>query len=638
MELLTSHLFFKNFMRGRLLLFLLSLLPFFSFADHIVGGEIQLIYKSGSTYSVALNFYFNDITGSPTAKDAEEYVSIFRKKDNKLMQVVYLPKVSDKQIPNIGGGKCSNGSVQTNLIKYIADVTLTSSDYSDSAGYYMSWERCCRNGTIVNLNDPDNTGITIYLEFPPVTENNAVLINSAPVFKDLQNIYGCKGHPFYFDFSATDKDGDSLVYLLKTPLKGHSTSTPPSNIAPVGNPAPYDSVIWNTTYSLTNVIHGNPSLRIDPQTGQLYVVPSEAGLFAFAVFCEEYRNGKKIGVVSRDFQFFIDNCPPLFPPDIKMILPDNSIYNEKDTLNLDLNNQYCYTISITDSTWDSLKVQEVISLTNIGIAKPNISISIDSTFLNINAGTPIANTKFCISPVCINGKYNYAGIYKYRFIVSDNSCPVPLLDTLDITFYLKPILNNHPKIFPLPKTRNVSLTVGDSYSLPIYTTDKDHNDLITLYPMENNSAAGINFNTVMGHDSIVNSFNWSPTCASLKNGNSYQVHFIVKDDHCLNPSSDTMNINFTITEPNPPFVIKAPNLFTPNGDEHNQYFEIHDLPEDNCENYFKKLEVYNRWGDKVFESSQRNFKWDASKEDDGIYYYSVTYSSKVYKSWVEIRR
>jgi len=618
-------------MRGNLLLFLLVIISFWSFADHIVGGELQFHHNGGNTYLITLNFYFNDLTGSPAAKDAQEYVSIFRKKDNKRMEVVYLPKVSDFQIPNIGGGKCSNGNVQTNLIKYVTNVTLYSSDYSDSAGYYISWERCCRNSTIVNLNDPDNTGITIYLEFPPLTQ-----INSSPVFKDLQNIYGCKGHPFYFDFSATDKDGDSLVYFLKTPLKGHSTSTPPSNIAPVGNPAPYDSVEWNTTYSLSNVIHGNPSLRIDPKTGQLYVVPSEAGLFAFAVFCEEYRNGKKIGVVSRDFQFFIDNCHPLFPPDIKMILPDNSVYNEKDTLSLDLNQQYCYTLSISDSTWDSLKVQEVISLKGIGISKPNISISYDSTILKINSATTVAKTKFCISPVCINGRYNYAGIYKYRIIASDNSCPVPLLDTLDISLYLKPILNNPPKIFPLPKSRNISLSIGDTYYLPIYATDQDATDLITLYSEGNGNAAGINFNTISGKDSIANTFSWSPTCSSLKNGNNYQMYFIVKDDHCLYPSSDTMNIHFFISEHNPPFVFTAPNLFTPNGDEHNQYFEIHDLPEDNCENYFEKVEIYNRWGDKVFESDKKTFKWDASEQADGVYYYTVTYSSKIYKAWVEI--
>src|SRR5437773_608257 len=101
----------------------------FSYADHIVGGELQMLHKSGENYSISLNFYFNDITGDPLAKDPYEYVTIFKKSDNSLVQTILLNLDSDNFIPNIGGGACTNGNVRTRLIRYTTDITLSSSIY-----------------------------------------------------------------------------------------------------------------------------------------------------------------------------------------------------------------------------------------------------------------------------------------------------------------------------------------------------------------------------------------------------------------------------------------------------------------------------------------------------------------------------
>ena len=79
-----------------------------------------------------------------------------------------------------------------------------------------------------------------------------------------------------------------------------------------------------------------------------------------------------------------------------------------------------------------------------------------------------------------------------------------------------------------------------------------------------------------------------------------------------------------------PVNLKIPNIFTPNGDSYNQYFEIgcldetgnvmplHDLNE-----YFlsHKLVIFNRWGRIVYESTNYQNDWDGGDLPDGTYFY-----------------
>ncbi|MFM1931516.1 MAG: hypothetical protein RL226_819 [Bacteroidota bacterium] len=60
-----------------------------------------------------------------------------------------------------------------------------------------------------------------------------------------------------------------------------------------------------------------------------------------------------------------------------------------------------------------------------------------------------------------------------------------------------------------------------------------------------------------------------------------------------------------------------PNVFTPNNDEHNDYFIIRVL-----EGFPRsRLEVYNRWGGLVYESDNYQNAWQADGLPDGSYYY-----------------
>jgi gliding motility-associated-like protein len=80
------------------------------------------------------------------------------------------------------------------------------------------------------------------------------------------------------------------------------------------------------------------------------------------------------------------------------------------------------------------------------------------------------------------------------------------------------------------------------------------------------------------------------------------------------------------------------NLLTVNGDGLNDCFYLKNLPDDNCTYEFRSVQVFNRWGARIFMSSDRNFRWCPESLSDGVYYYSIDLKDKIIKSWIQIIR
>ncbi|MBK0403981.1 gliding motility-associated C-terminal domain-containing protein [Adhaeribacter sp. BT258] len=78
-----------------------------------------------------------------------------------------------------------------------------------------------------------------------------------------------------------------------------------------------------------------------------------------------------------------------------------------------------------------------------------------------------------------------------------------------------------------------------------------------------------------------------------------------------------------------------PNIFTPNNDGLNDYFEVQ-LPEEGPYN----LEVFDRDGKMVYAQKKYDNRWNAPKLASGTYFYIITTprENKTYKGWVEILR
>ena len=84
-----------------------------------------------------------------------------------------------------------------------------------------------------------------------------------------------------------------------------------------------------------------------------------------------------------------------------------------------------------------------------------------------------------------------------------------------------------------------------------------------------------------------------------------------------------MEFNYTIN-------LIIPNVYTPNGDDKNQHWEILGLPDRNS------LVIFNRFGSKVYETINYNNNWDGPDLPNGNYYYQLvlTDTEEVYTGWV----
>ncbi|MEI7802271.1 MAG: T9SS type A sorting domain-containing protein [Bacteroidota bacterium] len=282
----------KIFLSLSVLLFALN-----SYSSHIIGGEVSYECLGNNLYQFKVKIYRDCYNGVPPL-DAPAYFTVF----NASNQVIWNDTVSllvDTLIPLQSQSTCL--MIPTNVCveegTYIFTVTLPPS----TGGYAVAYQRCCRNGTIVNLITPGGQGSTYFAEL-----NDAVLnlCNNSATFKNYPAIYLCAGEPLVYDHSAVDVDGDSLAYSLMRPYKGAEVNTQPVT----ASPPPYLGVDYLNSYSETNPMDGNPGLAIDPSTGILTITPTGLGQYAVGVCVREYRNGVFLGEHFRDFQFNVVDC------------------------------------------------------------------------------------------------------------------------------------------------------------------------------------------------------------------------------------------------------------------------------------------------------------------------------------------
>ncbi len=271
-------------------------------ASHIVGGEMNYTCLGGDQYEITLTIYRDCFYADPLAVfDPEASVGVFGKiTDDQytLIDDIRLLVMPDDTLTPILSDSC---------LFVPDDVCVHTTTYRDTVelpyrtgGYSLVYQRCCRNGTINNIIDPANAGATYTIE---LTEEALNECNTGAKFNDWPPIFVCVNEPIYWDHSAFDSDGDSLVYSLCAPLQGEfNVNKPQPPMAP-----PYNTVSWAAPYNLDNVLGGIP-LEIDPHTGIITGTPTTIGQFVVGICVTEYRNGEAISMQRRDFQYNIGQC------------------------------------------------------------------------------------------------------------------------------------------------------------------------------------------------------------------------------------------------------------------------------------------------------------------------------------------
>jgi len=530
-------------------------------ASHIVGGEFEIAHLGDNRYRINLVLYFDELNGNAGARDGSVQARIFRKRDDALMMDVFLPFANQSPV-SYTQPSCSNGEIVTTRIVYSSVVTLTPQQFSDAQGYYLAWERCCRNYTITNVysDNPATSGRyagqTFYLEFPPVVINGQPFINSSPRLFPPLNDYACPRRPYYVDFAGVDDDGDSLVYSIVTPLNTKSADALPlPDLKP--RPRPYPQVTFREPFSATNIIGGAPDLHIS-RDGFLTVTPTNLGLYVFAVRCEEFRGGVKIGEVRRDFQMLVvDGCNPAAAPSVtgKKLTDDTFAFDNE--MNVTFSNdvsdtERCIQVRVSDE--DALReldnFSEEVTIRAIPL---NFKQDISGILPEVTSAT-LTNGSTQTFDICFDRcPYVENGPFQIGIVAYDDACSLPLTDTLKVTVNVEPPDNTHA-YFTTPDVTEF-LFEGTQKSWPIIAKDDDMDPLVISVMTDgfNLADAGMEIQQVQQADgSYQASLVWNAYCDlyDFSRRRSFDVTLMVDDvDECSFSDPDMMVFNLNIQLP-----------------------------------------------------------------------------------------
>jgi gliding motility-associated-like protein len=303
---------------SKLARFLLAILAFTVapvYATHIVGGEIFYQKLNNNDYLVTLKVYrdCNSVfQGSLTPFDQPGIVAIYDE-NGTLIQTELFQHASPTKLPVIVDNPCLKAPPNICVDEAIYQKTISLPP--STLDYILTYQRCCRNESIVNVDGPPprfsgNNGST-YTTTIPSQKKLPAGTNSSPFFVNFPPLVICLNDDIHFDHSATDPDADSLAYALCDPYVGMSPSNPtpviPGNIPKA---PPYQTVPWKNGYSANDPIDGMPGFKIDPNTGVLTGTPTRLGQYVVGVCVSEFRNGVLLNETKRDFQFNVTVCDP----------------------------------------------------------------------------------------------------------------------------------------------------------------------------------------------------------------------------------------------------------------------------------------------------------------------------------------
>jgi hypothetical protein len=371
---------------------------------------------------------------------------------------------------------CTIEELETTRVVWTGTFELDPLQFTDEEGYYITWDRCCRNANVINILGSGGAGMQYILDIPPLYKNNQPFINSSPILNKPLSDYACVGQLYYTSFIGQDPDGDSLSYRLAVPLNTKTASA--SNPAPLPDPKPILEIRWATGYDFDNVIPGTPSLKISNR-GLLTVNPDKKGLYVFSVIVEEWRDDAtsgvptKIGQVQRDFQMLvIDGCEPPPPPSLDVVIPGNpSFDSDTDTLKYALGDERCFFFKVTNVlqgekvSFRADPVNFIGEFDVLGELKYTVGPG-NEALIEYCAPEcpPLGNRPFIVD-----------------FIVEDNICPLPQLDTVRLTIQVEPPPNNKVNLSSIPNVYNVLNGNQITFNFTATDADNDFIDVSLLY-------------------------------------------------------------------------------------------------------------------------------------------------------------
>jgi gliding motility-associated-like protein len=605
-------------------------------ATHIVGGEVSYIYLGNNNYRIRIDIYQDCISGDPKAieQDDPAIISIFTGNGARYLSDS-IRSSSDLRVPDNFSNDCVNNKPKTclNRVSFIKTFNLPPS----ASGYHIVYQRCCRNGSILNIIDPGAVGASYYAIIPPANFEDLNQNNSA-VFKNYPPQIICINNPLFYDHSATDADGDSLSYEFCTAYTGGSAN----NAKPTPISINFQPVNYLSPYSAAEPMRGAPVLRIDPKTGMITGTPIQLGRYVVTVCCHEWRRGVKINTVTREFQFVVTNCSKAVVANIPQFSEEFNTYivqckgytvrfvNLSTGANANSGEAYTWDFGVPGTSGDSSHLKE-----------PEFTYPDTGTYsvkLIVNRGS-----------TCTDSISRLVKIYPDFYADFEHvglPCPKSPVQFINKTASTYQPVTQYAWSFGDGSTSDLES--------PSHTYDTGGRYIVTLHSKNIKGCADTavrevdieKFRPFAGNDTIIvkgesiifnatggSVYTWTPP-TWLNNSHisnpvgyypdttrlTYAVH-IASEGGC--EGDDSINV-WVVTKS----AVFVPTAFSPNGDGLNDLLKPIGIGFRQI-NYFR---VFNRWGQPVFYGTHFNEGWDGSyqghKSDVGTYYWVLSITDR----------
>ncbi len=358
-----------------------ALLPIRLFGTHNRAGEITYRHISGYTYEITVTTY------TYTKSQANR----------------------DRLTVNWGDGTSEEVMITSRTLlpnDYFYNTYVTQHTFPGSGVYQILMEDPNRNDGIKNIPNSVNTVFSIQTNMliSPFTGTN-----STPVLLNPPIDKAAKNHIFIHNPAAYDPDGDSISYEL-TPCTADGGRAIDGYIVPPAS----DTVFINQTI------------------GDLtWITPIDTGAYNIALHVDEWRNGMRIGRISRDMQINVyetDNNPPVNGPLV------NYCVESGDTIKID--------VSATDADNDPIKLYMV--------GKP---ISDETaTFSVTESGQGYSKGILSWATTCDDARQQpYTFVFKSQDVSND-------ISLVDITSFSIRVIHSSPEnLVALPGTDSIRL-------------------------------------------------------------------------------------------------------------------------------------------------------------------------------------
>jgi gliding motility-associated-like protein len=397
------------------LLFILALIALSanSFANHILGGNITWECLGGDQYEITFTMY-KDCYGTPGDPPTESFY-FFPSGCGQLpfsvdLDYVSAVEISDLCATELASSSCVGGLAPgTMQVTYSGTVTL-------AAG--CTWEAIWNNGSWNYFQNMDNfiagNPVDAYIQTSINTNipcANSVDITSSFAAPAIE--YACQNLAFTHQINVANPGGYTLAYSI---LPSQTTgATIDATVGIPGYSAPAGLILTpNAAGALLDWATPGPDL----------------GSYAFVLQITMTSGGNTIGVIYENMTIVVRNCVPTITT---FAVPNvTSVGNETNLVN---------GTTVEACAGDSL--QFTVEANNADITK-SITLTWAVNAPDIDPGFVFVQNASDINPaigtftLLTTGAMTTASPYVLTITATDNACPTPDTDVIQITVHVRP--------------------------------------------------------------------------------------------------------------------------------------------------------------------------------------------------------